>query len=395
VAAKVVLLLGKIVKFQNGLLDNQNILITFVVMEISLEILNKYHEEGLLYKQVHPTLPLTIWNYAEKVQYEGLWDEVTTSCRGLITDNVGKIVVQPFKKFFNYEELVGKGVIPEKGDYVYVQEKMDGSLGILFNYDGEWIMATRGSFTSEQAVMGLEIVKEKYFLDSWMQDYAYLLEIIYPENRIVVNYGVEKVTFLSAVLNGTYKWNSTDDTELHWSTSLMIFKSNGIHESDVVKTEQHFKFSDELYKSLKEKNETNKEGFVLRFQPGNFRMKIKFEEYVRLHKIMTNLSTTAVWEVLSNGGNMDELLKDVPDEFYDKIKEYEDELKFMFNSLSNDYGIHFRDIQNMMDKVGGDRKNFANVAKQYKYPSLLFGMLDGKDVSPIIWKIVKPEFKKL
>jgi RNA ligase len=395
VAAKVVLLLGKIVKFQNGLLDNQNILITFVVMEISLEILNKYHEEGLLYKQVHPTLPLTIWNYAEKVQYEGLWDEVTTSCRGLITDNVGKIVVQPFKKFFNYEELVGKGVIPEKGDYVYVQEKMDGSLGILFNYDGEWIMATRGSFTSEQAVMGLEIVKEKYFLDSWMQEYAYLLEIIYPENRIVVNYGVEKVTFLSAVLNGTYKWNSTDDTELHWSTSLMIFKSNGIHESDVVKTEQHFKFSDELYKSLKEKNETNKEGFVLRFQPGNFRMKIKFEEYVRLHKIMTNLSTTSVWEVLSNGGNMDELLKDVPDEFYDKIKEYEDELKFMFNSLSNDYGIHFRDIQNMMDKVGGDRKNFANVAKQYKYPSLLFGMLDGKDVSPIIWKIVKPEFKKL
>jgi RNA ligase len=395
VAAKVVLLLGKIVKFQNGLLDNQNILITFVVMEISLEILNKYHEEGLLYKQVHPTLPLTIWNYAEKVQYEGLWDEVTTSCRGLITDNVGKIVVQPFKKFFNYEELVGKGVIPEKGDYVYVQEKMDGSLGILFNYDGEWIMATRGSFTSEQAVMGLEIVKEKYFLDSWMQEYAYLLEIIYPENRIVVNYGVEKVTFLSAVLNGTYKWNSTDDTELHWSTSLMIFKSNGIHESDVVKTEQHFKFSDELYKSLKEKNETNKEGFVLRFQPGNFRMKIKFEEYVRLHKIMTNLSTTAVWEVLSNGGNMDELLKDVPDEFYDKIKEYEDELKFMFNSLSNDYGIHFRDIQNMMDKVGGDRKNFANVAKQYKYPSLLFGLLDGKDISPNIWKIVKPEFKKL
>ena len=392
---KVVSQLGKIVKFQNGFLDNQNILITFVVMEISLEILNQYHGQGLLYKQVHPTLPLTIWNYTEKVQYEGLWDEVTTSCRGLITDNVGKIVVQPFKKFFNYEELVGKGVIPEKGDYVYVQEKMDGSLGILFNYDGEWIMATRGSFTSEQAVMGLEIVKEKYFLDSWMQEYAYLLEIIYPENRIVVNYGVEKVTFLSAVLNGTYKWNSTDDTELHWSTSLMIFKSNGIHESDVVKTEQHFKFSDELYKSLKEKNETNKEGFVLRFQPGNFRMKIKFEEYVRLHKIMTNLSTTAVWEVLSNGGNMDELLKDVPDEFYDKIKEYEDELKFMFNSLSNDYGIHFRDIQNMMDKVGGDRKNFANVAKQYKYPSLLFGMLDGKDVSPIIWKIVKPEFKKL
>jgi RNA ligase len=124
-------------------------------------------------------------------------------------------------------------------------------------------------------------------------------------------------------------------------------------------------------------------------------MKIKFEEYVRLHKIMTNLSTTSIWECLSNGQSVDELLKDVPDEFYSKIKEYENELKFMFNSLSNDYRIHFRDTQNLMEKVGGDRKNFAHVAKQYKYPSLLFGLLDGKDVSPIIWKIIKPEFKKL
>jgi hypothetical protein len=48
-----------------------------------------------------------------------------------------------------------------------------------------------------------------------------------------------------------------------------------------------------------------------------------------------------------------------------------------------------------MEKVGGDRKNFAHAAKQYQYPSLLFGLLDGKDVSPIIWKIIKPEFKKL
>lgn len=42
-----------------------------------LQKLNKYYEDGLLYKQVHPTLPLTIWNYTEKVQYENLWDEIT------------------------------------------------------------------------------------------------------------------------------------------------------------------------------------------------------------------------------------------------------------------------------------------------------------------------------
>ena len=54
-----------------------------------LEKLNKYYDEGLLYKQVHPTLPLTIWNYTEKVQYENLWDEITLMCRGLVTDDKG------------------------------------------------------------------------------------------------------------------------------------------------------------------------------------------------------------------------------------------------------------------------------------------------------------------
>ena len=363
---------------------------------MNVETLNRYYEDGLLYKQTHPTLPLTIWNYTEKVQYEGLWDEVTVQCRGLITENTtGKILVRPFKKFFNYEEVIGKEVIPSKGDYVYIQEKMDGSLGILFNYEDQWIMATRGSFASEQAIKGLEIVNSKYFLGSWAKEYAYLVEIIYEANRIVVRYDEEKIVFLSVVLNESWRWNPTDDTELHWTTAKMVLHANGVEEDDLVKTEQHFNFSDELYKSLKEKNETNKEGFVLRFQPGNFRMKIKFEEYVRLHKVMTNLSTTAVWEVLSSGGSMNDLLKDVPDEFYRKIKEYEDELTYLFNLIVSDYFVHFRTIQSKVGNVSNNRAEFASLAKNYQYPSILFAMLDGKDISPIISKIIKPEFRKL
>ena len=369
-------------------------------MEIQNQLTNKtldsYYNEGWITKQHHPSLPLIIWNYTPKTQYEGYWDEITLQCRGLITDDRGNVIVRSMKKFFNYEELIGKDVIPSKSDYVYIQEKMDGSLGILFNYNNEWIMSTRGSFTSDQAIKGLEILKSKYNLDTFEPSVAYLCEIIYPENRIVVDYKKEKVVFLSASINWSFNgWKESDDSELHWTTACEYFKMSEIKKSDIVKTEQHFSFSDELYKSLKEKNENNKEGFVLRFHPGNFRMKIKFEEYIRLHKIMTNLSTTAVWEVLSNGGSMDELLKDVPDEFYEKIKEYENELKFEFNSIANDYHINFRNTQNLMTQVDGDRRNFAFVAKQHKYPSILFSLLDGKDISPIIWKIVKPEFKKL
>jgi hypothetical protein len=361
-------------------------------MSLNLKTLEKYHEEGLLYKQKHPNLPLTIWNYTEKVQYEGLWDEITLHCRGLITDEE-KVIVQPFKKFFNYEEVIDKSVIPVKGDYVYVQEKMDGSLGILFYYADEWIMATRGSFISDQALRGMEILKSQYtvFDRSFEPSVAYLCEIIYPENRIVVDYNKEKIVFLSAAINWSFRgWKASDEDELHWTTACAYFHMNGIKKSDIVKTEQHFSFSDDLYRSLKEKNEKNKEGFVLRFHPGNFRIKIKFEEYVRLHKIMTNLSTTSVWETLSRGERMEDLLKDVPDEFYKKIKEYENELLREFQSLKSEYEDHFESIKRL-----GTRKLFAQFARVFAHPNLLFGMLDGKDIDPMIWKIMKPEFRKL
>ena len=73
-----------------------------------LDTLNKYLEEGLVQKQVHPTLPLTIWNYTPKVQYENLWDEITLMTRGLVVDDLGNIVARPFAKFFNWEEKIGR-----------------------------------------------------------------------------------------------------------------------------------------------------------------------------------------------------------------------------------------------------------------------------------------------
>ena len=99
-----------------------------------LEILEKYHQDGLLHKQTHPTKDLTIWNYSPKVQYERLWDEITIMCRGLVTNSKGEIVARPFKKFFNYEEHKPEDI---PNEHYEVFEKMDGSLGILFYYEKE------------------------------------------------------------------------------------------------------------------------------------------------------------------------------------------------------------------------------------------------------------------
>lgn len=351
------------------------------------EILNKYYEDGLVYKQVHPTLPLTIWNYTEKVQYEGLWDDITLMSRGLVTDDKGNIVARPFKKFFNMDE--GKHT-PTSDFEVY--DKMDGSLGIFFYYECGWVMATRGSFTSDQAVKGYEMMFN-YDFASLHKDYTYLFEIIYNENRIVVRYPFEDLVLLGMINTKTgYEvdlYNDDVDVRLKNIVSNVGLK--------VVK--KYDGISD--YHTLKYMVKNNEEGFVVKFSNGD-RMKIKGEEYLRLHKIMTQVSTTSIWEVLSNGDDIDDLLKDVPDEFYKKVKSYVRELKyshFQISEYCGKYHDSYRYGKYNDKEVEPTKKEFAEfVQKNFDKKGLhgvMFAMWDNKDYSSIIWKLVKPKYEKL
>lgn len=342
---------------------------------MNLEILNKYCEEGWLIKQTHPELPLTIWNYSQTTQYEGNWDEVTMQCRGLVTwsDQDG-ILARPFKKFFNWEE---NKHTPTK--YFDVYEKMDGSLIIAFHLWGSWILASRGSFTSDQAKAASKLFYNKYGSVGMNTDATYLFEYTAPTNRIVVDYGPEEeLTLLGAI-------RTEDGFEAPWWHLELVAKSNGFN---LIKKFDGVKDFQELKNSIR----NNEEGFVIRFYNGD-RMKIKGEEYLRLHKIMTNVSTTSIWEILSSGGDMEEMLKDVPDEFYQKIKEEIKDLAIRFDNIRKDYLQYYTDI---VFKVGTeDRRTFAEEAKRFNHPSILFSLLDNRSINPIIWKIIKPEFRKI
>ena len=340
-----------------------------------LEKLNKYYEDGLLYKQVHPYLPLTIWNYTEKVQYENLWDEVTLMCRGLVTDHTGDIVATPFQKFFNIEE--GKFEPTEEFE---VYEKMDGSLGIVFWYEGQWVVATRGSFGSDQAIKGRELLK-KYNTDIMFRHLTFCFEILFPQNRVVVDYG----DYEGLVLLGTFDKNGKEyDVEMWREYGFDVVKKyDGIND----------------YKQLKEMVKNDQEGFVVKFSNGD-RVKVKGVEYLRLHKIMTNVTTTGVWEYLKNGEDVLELLKDVPDEFYKKIQNYVRDLRYGYFQISERAGkLHDGFRYGKYGDVDPEptKKEFAEfVLKQQKvlHP-VMFAMWDKKDYSEIIWNLIRPEFKKL
>jgi len=343
-------------------------------MKLNRTILDQLIENGYILVNQHPTLPLRILNYSRKAQFEKLWNEYTLMCRGMVIDDKYNIVARPFVKFFNYEEHKPEE-IPNTNFEVY--DKMDGSLGIIFNYADEWHVATRGSFVSDQAIKGRSMLNN-YNIEGLNPEMTYLVEIIYPENRIVVDYnGEEKLVLLAVV-----------DVETGYDMPYAVMKYHaGIREIDFSLVNHYDGVND--IKELKARNITNQEGYVLRYENG-FRMKVKFEDYCRLHSIITNVSTKDIWEFLRDGKDINELLDRTPDEFDEWVRE---QVKLLTNKFI-EMETH---IDNIFLKIYRDdmsKKDFAEYALKESHSAILFNMFEGKPFAHMIWKIIKPEYSK-
>lgn len=320
--------------------------------------------DGFVVRQNHPKADLFIYNYSPKAQYERVWNEVTLNCRGLIMDGAMNVVARPFQKFFNLGEQENQH-IPNESFEVY--EKMDGSLGILYWHNNQPFIATRGSFTSDQSVKANAILQEKYshVLPLLNPDKTYLFEIIYPENRIVVDYGsTEDLVLLSVVDIATGLEETLPDVGFP-----IVKRYSGINDIN----------------QLQALEENNREGFVIRFADG-LRYKVKFKEYIRIHRIITQVSNISIWEYLRAGNTLDELLDRVPDEFYSWVKKTNADLLSAYAEIENTARAEFKDL--------GDRKETALYFQQCSYPAILFSMLDKRDYSDAIWKMLRPTFSK-
>ncbi|KAA3640893.1 MAG: 2'-5' RNA ligase [Bacteroidetes bacterium] len=331
----------------------------------------KLEAKGLITINKHPEVPLFIANYTARVQYEQLWDEALLQCRGLIFDQHENIIARPFRKFFNLSEHQ-PNEIPKEPFEVF--EKMDGSLGILYWIGDKPFIATRGSFTSEQAIEGTRILHKKYagLFDKINREATYLFEIIYPNNRIVVDYGNQKDLILLAVIdNKTGKDLPLPD--IGFRLVNRYFDINDVKELVALEVD-------------------NKEGFVVRFQSG-FRVKVKFAEYIRLHKIVTQVSSKMVWEYLKEGKSMDALLEEIPDELYDWVKTTKGDLIRQFEEIAKKAEEALEDILADLPEGFSD-KDFALKVVGHECTPLLFSLYKGKDISDRVWRMIKPEFEK-
>lgn len=344
-------------------------------------------ENGDVTARKHPTLPYTIYNYSPETQYRKLWNDVTLNCRGLILDNNFNIVARPWKKFFN----LGEVELPMQfTDPVEIMDKVDGSLGILYpvhdpyfhnNLNG-WAIATRGSFISEQAQHATQVLEAKYRQDfpnfeKVALDYTFLFEIIYPENRIVLNYdGMDDLILLGAVENetGYYLSPVVASAMLGW---------NGL----VVKT---FKYKS-ITEALGHMDRQNAEGYVIRSH--NFMVKLKQPDYLELHRLVTNMTPKTIWEQLKNGRLIKDIVADLPDEFHSMVENIAAPLMNAYTERVAEIIESYWNIHSQVKQAKSipSRKDWASVFTTYKDSKYYFALLDQRSINELVWNELKPK----
>lgn len=320
-----------------------------------------------------------IYNYSDAAMYtSGAWDNpAVRQCRGLITDLDGRIIARPWAKFFNHGQK-------EAGNLdlfapVQVTDKMDGSLGILHRGgSGRLRVATRGSFESDQAKHATAWLDD---LGYDAQDFGYLdtvtplVEIIYPANRIVCDYGVrDELVLLGGVNIDTGEYLGPNDAAFaRWP-----FARTRVFEYD------------SLHSALAAKPRAGAEGLCVRFLDRSHVVKIKQEDYVLLHRIVTGLSERSVWQHMSDGGALPGLLGPMPDELHDWTREVWDRLTTATDAIESDARLRHRRI--LADLPPGHaRGDFAARAKACGLLApYLFQIYDGRDPRPSILRTLKP-----
>jgi len=328
-------------------------------------LLEREITDGFINRILHPTLPLALLNYTVKAQNSVSWTRERTNCRGLVYNTQTlEVVALPFPKFFNFDASKN-----DLADNVFVVDKMDGSLGILFHYEGEPFIATRGSFTGPQATHATALYREKYH-GKWTppEGETVLVEIIFPDNRIVVEYSSDDLYFLASVVHKTHKVEYLSEARRHWpGPTVQLFGYAALFEVAAMSTR------------------SNAEGYVVQIVKTGLLLKIKQQDYRDKHKLIAGLSAKRVWELVKTGVPTHDILAmyAVRHAF---ITTTAASLLAEFETISSQTTRAFDELQHREF----DDRSFALAVKDHPLKRFLFACRKKQDVSSLIWESLKP-----
>ena len=268
--------------------------------EQQVATLEAHVDAGLIRKQYDPTRPLSIYTYSTVCELNEAWDEYTRESRGLVLDDKGRVVIPCIPKFFNSGTKFAEPIslsdpateITEKNDGYLIQVKKDNEYGL--------VVTSKGSFTSKMVEKAKEIIVE----DQLEEGILYVCELCcnFPGDEAII------VT----------RWKE--------DPKLVCFSKRNEDGKDLllINFPQCFelvrRFSPQEATEYLKRNDI--EG-VVAFQDGK-RTQFKTDNFLRLHRLISDVRKVRVWELLASGQDLDEI--QIPDEFMNQMKQWRDEL---------------------------------------------------------------------
>lgn len=313
----------------------------------------------------HPRFDLWVANYKPSAAYTaGVMDDpLVRQARGLVFDAAGNIVLRPFSKFFNVGQNEESRIenLPFNAPFT-VAEKLDGSLIIFGVWRGELVVTTRGSFESDQAAWADAYIRQHIDLSKLLNGVTYLAEGIYPLNRVVLQYGVDRLPLLAVIEN---------HTGFEYSPITAAQLLNMEHAA-----EYNYSLSDLL--NLVATAE-GVEGWVVKWVRDDgsaLRVKFKTLWYIAEHRNKFNINDKTIFTRIASGQSA--IQDSDPDELHEWIRGIESFIRL----------VYLHDSEIVLDlylKAKGldSRKAQAQfLIPQYKeYAGMVFGLLDGKDIN--------------
>lgn len=303
----------------------------------------------------HPVEDRMILNYNQLDSPKN--HPIVKECRGLTLTKSGKLLAKSFNRFFNLGELQDDPF--NWGGPVDVYDKEDGSLVLLYYFNGDWVVQTRGSFADHEIGIGLptwrsviwDVLNRSNFssYEDKLREASFSLELCSPYNQVVKIYK-EPTLFLLTGFTGEYELEQLIIDEIASVTRLPRPAKHTLYSvSDIQK---HIESQHQTY-----------EGVVVRDELGN-RLKIKSATYLALHRLSNNKNVVHPKNLipLILRGELDEVVSYFPYvkgpamNLVEKIRDAEKEI--------NDLWAAHKDLET--------RKDFALAVKHSKWSPALF-----------------------
>jgi RNA ligase len=310
---------------------------------------------------------LLIFDYTTAAHIANRWNFFERVSRGLIINKgSGEIVARPFDKFFYW--LGGRKA---SGHILTITEKIDGSLGILYRHKNAYQVTTKGSFYSPQSKWASKFLHDHFDLSGLPDELTLLFEIVYPDNRIVIDYGGREDLVLLAARN-------------RFTGAYLPFFPDVYNLADQygfsLPTVYHFNGIDDLIAQTGNRN-TNFEGWVVEFSDGQ-RFKFKMDEYIEVHQLIHNLNFPAILNELATTGNINYILNTVPDPFLEETRQWLAEIQLVVDDLKAQVAAVFSVAPR------SSRQALTEWATT-QHPALapyLLATFDGKPLEPLIYR---------